>query len=247
MSGLFTGTIAGLIVGGATVVGALPILKKTAVQSNAWKGLNLDFAIGMMLAAAAFNLIAPAYKEGLGILPITVALLLGIFSIRFLSQTIHNFSQKTTDENTKRASLFVIAMMLHNFPEGLAAGVSLHSGVLNPLQGWSVILALVVQNLPEGLATAFAFKSMGMKKSSAFYAAALTGGMELLGGALGGSFRDISTSILPMTLAFAGGAMISVTLDEVFVKMRETKMKYLMDKSFISGFMIVLAMNALLN
>lgn len=247
MSGLVTGLIAGSIVGGATVVGAIPILKKAAVKSNIWKGLNLDFAIGMMLAAAAFNLIAPAYQEGLGVLPITLALLLGIFSIRFLSQIIHNFSQQNKDETTQRASLFVIAMMLHNFPEGLAAGVSLHSEVLNPLQGWSVIFALVVQNIPEGLATAFAFKSLGMKKSSAFFAAALTGGMELLGGAIGGGFRDISASILPMTLAFAGGAMISVTLDEVFVKMKETKMKYIIDKSFVSGFIVVLAMNALLN
>ena len=247
MSGLFTGIIAGSIVGGATVIGAIPILKKITVQSRSWKGLNLDFAIGMMLAAAAFNLIAPAYQEGLGILSITLALFLGIFSIRFLSQIIHNFSKKIADESTKRASLFVIAMMLHNFPEGLAAGVSLHSEVLNPLQGWSVIFALVVQNLPEGLATAFAFKSMGMKKTSAFYAAALTGGMELIGGALGGAFRDLSASILPMTLAFAGGAMISVTLDEVFVKMKETKMRYILNRSFVSGFMIVLAMNALLN
>lgn len=247
MSGLLTGLIAGAMVGGATILGALPILKKSKTSTNAWSGLNLDFAIGMMLAAAAFNLIAPAYREGDGVISVTLALGFGIISIRILSRLIHNSAQSHLDDSVRRASLFVIAMMLHNFPEGLAAGVSFHNQSLNALQGWSVIIALIVQNLPEGLATAFAFKSLGMNRSSAFLGAVVTGGMEIFGGMIGGSFREISSSILPLTLAFAGGAMISVTLDEIVLKLRETKMRYLADRSFISGIVAVLLMNALFN
>ncbi|MEN0059695.1 MAG: ZIP family metal transporter, partial [Bdellovibrio sp.] len=81
MSSASLGLIAGVITGASTMVGALPILKKESKGWNPWRSLNLDFAIGMMLAAAAFNLIGPAYQSASTVTGVSLALFLGIASI----------------------------------------------------------------------------------------------------------------------------------------------------------------------
>ncbi|MEN0059696.1 MAG: ZIP family metal transporter, partial [Bdellovibrio sp.] len=143
----------------------------------------------------------------------------------------------------RRALLFVTAMMLHNLPEGLASGAALSADSLSQANGWTVVGAIVFQNFPEGLATAAAFLSIGLSRRAAFAGAVLTGVMEILGGALGGLFASWTSASLPYILAFAGGAMISVTLEEIFVKIRETQMRYLWQKEFLMGALCVVLMN----
>lgn len=243
MGSMVMGLIAGLVTGLSTMIGALPVLKKTTTGWNPWRSLNLDFAIGMMLAAAAFNLIAPAYADSTsGTLTVSLALALGVVSIYGISHLIHSFSPNQSNHH-RRAWLFVTAMMLHNLPEGLASGAALSSQTLSVANGWTVVGAIVIQNFPEGLATAAAFLSIGLSRNAAFYGACMTGVMEILGGTAGGVFASITSASLPYILAFAGGAMISVTLEEIFAKMRETKMKYLMQKEFVLGAMSVVLMN----
>ncbi len=242
MGSALWGLIAGLITGASTIVGALPILAKQRKTWNPWKSLNLDFAIGMMLAAAAFNLIGPAYTTNPhGTLGISVALIFGIVSIYSLSHLIHLFSPTEWSQH-RRAWLFVTAMMLHNFPEGLASGAALSTHTSG---GWAVLGAIVFQNFPEGLATAAAFLSIGLSKKTAFMGAVLTGVMEIIGGGIGGLFSTYTTNSLPYILAFAGGAMISVTLEEVFAKLKETRMRYLIQREFIAGILSVILMNNL--
>lgn len=243
MTGLVAGIVAGLITGTSTIIGALPVLKKENRTWNPWRSLNLDFAIGMMLAAAAFNLIGPAYKSSPNSsVGVSLALALGIVSIYSLSHLIHRVSP-TQWSSHRRAWLFVTAMMLHNLPEGLASGAAISAGTLSTSNGWTVVGAIVFQNFPEGLATAAAFLSIGLSRRAAFFGAAMTGVMEILGGTLGGVFATITSASLPFILAFAGGAMISVTLEEVFVKARETKMRYLLQREFVAGALAVVVMN----
>lgn len=244
MSGLFAGVVAGLITGFSTIIGALPVLKKETKRAwNPWRSLNLDFAIGMMLAAAAFNLIGPAYKTSPnGYWGVSLALLLGVVSIYSLSHFIHRVSPQRGAVH-RRAWLFVTAMMLHNFPEGLASGAALSADSLSTTNGWTVVGAIVFQNFPEGLATAAAFLSVGFSRRAAFIGAAMTGVMEMLGGSLGGVFASFTSASLPFILAFAGGAMVSVTLEEIFVKARETKMRYLLQRQFLAGALAVVLMN----
>jgi ZIP family zinc transporter len=245
MSGLVAGIVAGLITGFSTIIGALPVLKKENRTWNPWRSLNLDFAIGMMLAAAAFNLIAPAYKSSPNsTIGVSLALALGIVSIYSLSHLIHTVSPDQWKSH-RRAWLFVTAMMLHNLPEGLASGAALSASAdtISASNGWTVVGAIVFQNFPEGLATAAAFLSIGLSRKASFWGAALTGLMEIIGGTLGGVFAAITSHSLPYILAFAGGAMISVTLEEVFVKARETKMRYLLQKQFVAGALAVVLMN----
>ncbi|MFS4457726.1 ZIP family metal transporter [Bdellovibrio sp. HCB2-146] len=240
MGSALWGLFAGLVTGLSTMLGALPILAKERKNWNPWKSLNLDFAIGMMLAAAAFNLITPAYSGAKGAMGVSLALALGVASIYSLSHLIHMFSPSEWKAH-RRAWLFVTAMMLHNLPEGLASGAALSAQNLSG--GWAVVGAIVFQNFPEGLATAAAFLSIGLSKRMAFAGACLTGVMEIIGGSLGGLFTAVTEQSLPYILAFAGGAMISVTLEEVFAKLKETQMKYLLQKEFVAGVLSVVLMN----
>lgn len=247
MGTTFLGIIAGLATGLATMIGALPILKNRTNSWSPWKNLNLDFAIGMMLAAAAFNLIGPAYQNSSQKeLQVTFALVLGIVSIYSLSHLIHFFSPKEWSVH-RRAWMFVTAMMLHNLPEGLASGAAVTAPGLSHSGGWTVVGAIIFQNFPEGLATAAAFLSIGMSKRKAFAGACLTGVMEILGGTAGGVFASATTTTLPYILAFAGGAMISVTLEEVTAKIKDMTFKYLLKKDFQMGVLSVLLVNWLTN
>lgn len=245
MDSAWYGVIAGLITGLSTMVGALPILKKETKNWNPWRSLNLDFAIGMMLAASAFNLIAPAYRSNKSMMGVSLAIALGVISIYSISHLIHNFSGSQIALH-KRAWLFVTAMMLHNLPEGLASGAALSADTLSHANGWTVVGAIVFQNFPEGLATAAAFLSIGFSRKKALYGACMTGVMEILGGAAGGAFAALTSSTLPYILAFAGGAMISVTLEEIFFKVKEVKIKYLWQREFILGAACVIIMNWLI-
>ncbi|WP_374033529.1 ZIP family metal transporter [Bdellovibrio bacteriovorus] len=242
MGSALMGLLAGGITGLSTMLGALPILKNKTTGWNPWRSLNLDFAIGMMLAAAAFNLIGPAYSSTHSSFGVSLALALGVASIYGLSHLIHSVSPSEWSVH-RRAWLFVTAMMLHNLPEGLASGAALSADSISAANGWTVVGAIVFQNFPEGLATAAAFLSIGMSRKVAFFGAALTGVMEILGGALGGIFTGITSASLPFILAFAGGAMISVTLEEIFAKMKETRMTYLWQKQFVAGALSVIVMN----
>jgi len=189
MGSALMGLIAGLVTGLSTMLGALPILKDSTKGWNPWRSLNLDFAIGMMLAAAAFNLIGPAYSNShTGTFGVSLALALGVVSIYGLSHMIHSISPAQWSLH-RRAWLFVTAMMLHNLPEGLASGAALSADSLSHANGWTVVGAIVFQNFPEGLATAAAFLSIGLSRKAAFFGACLTGVMEIFGGALGGIFK----------------------------------------------------------
>lgn len=243
MGSAWMGLLAGVITGLSTMVGALPILKKETKGWNPWRSLNLDFAIGMMLAAAAFNLIGPAYTSSKsGAFGVSLALVLGVVSIYGISHIIHSFSPSEWSLH-RRAWLFVTAMMLHNLPEGLASGAALSADSLSQANGWTVVGAIVFQNFPEGLATAAAFLSIGLSRKASLYGACLTGVMEILGGAAGGVFASLTSATLPYILAFAGGAMISVTLEEIFAKLKETKMRYLVQREFLMGAFCVVFMN----
>lgn len=243
MSGIIAGVVAGGITGLSTILGALPVLKKESRTWNPWRSLNLDFAIGMMLAAAAFNLIGPAYKSlPNSTLGVSLALALGVVSIYSLSHLIHRMSP-TQHSSHRRAWLFVTAMMLHNLPEGLASGAALSADTISAGNGWTVVGAIVFQNFPEGLATAAAFLSIGFSRKAAFFGAAMTGVMEIFGGTIGGIFANMTSASLPFILAFAGGAMISVTLEEIFAKARATKMMYLLERQFLAGALAVVLMN----
>lgn len=251
MNSLLLGALGGLISCLSTAAGALPSLFQRQGTKNPWKFVSLDFTLGMMLAASAFSLILPAYRsvswQALGgVLGVSLALLAGAVFIELLGSRMARL-QRTDhapiSQNMIRSWLFVTAMMIHNFPEGLASGASLN--VENLAAGWTLLASISLQNIPEGFMTALAFQTLGMTSRKAFFGALLTGLMELFGGILGGAVTVVTTQALPYMLAFAGGAMVYVSAKELWAQTQGHPEKALANKSFARGFLFMASMSLL--
>ena len=151
------GTISSLIAGLATVIGAIPVLFMKKELNEKSMDFLLGFAAGVMLSATMFSLIVPSLEQG-GILITIIGILTGSIGIdlfdRFAPQE-HFLKGHEGPEaaKLKKIWLFIIAITLHNFPEGMAVGVSFGGGMIS--NGISLALAIGLQNIPEGTATAF--------------------------------------------------------------------------------------------
>ena len=209
----------------ATTLGALPVLWMGSISSRTSNAM-LSFAAGVMLAATVFSLLLPGLElaeamleHRLGAaLAVVVALLAGGMSMGFVNRVLpHEHFLKghegPSGERLSRVWLFVLAIALHNFPEGLSIGVGSASGEARI--GLGVTIGIGLQNLPEGLAVAMALAALGYSRLYAFGIAMLTGAVELLGGMFGAGLLALSTTILPFALAFAAGTMLFVISDEV--------------------------------
>jgi len=225
MESIVIGALASLGAGLATVVGALPVLLPINLTQRV-QGIMLGFGGGVMLAATSFSLIMPgteaAVAQGLSqtnaaLIIVAGMLLGGVFlqlAHRFLPHE-HFFKGKENcrGNNLKRIWLFIAAITIHNFPEGLAVGVNF--GNNNISDGIPVALGIGLQNIPEGLVVAL---SLVAEKYSANYAlliTLLTGLVEPIGGLIGASVVSIANFILPWAMAFAAGAMLFVISDEI--------------------------------
>lgn len=208
------GLIAGLWIGGSTLLGVVLTLLRQGLPGT--KELpNMDFALGMMLAAAAFSLLLPAaqdsWSQGLGVFLVTLAMALtGALVMYFLGLLLSKGSA---------AMLFVLAMMLHNFPEGLAGGAAFVG--LPEFSSAGLMGAIMLQNIPEGFATVLAFRALGLSTKTAIAGGVLSAVVEVIGGGLGGAFVQQTQYALPGLLALAGGAMLQVTLRELFERFRQ--------------------------
>lgn len=209
-------------VGGATVVGAIIgfFFKKL---SHKYSDIILSFAAGIMLCAAVLGLIAPSLEyESISPIFITIA---GIFAGAALLHLIdkivphlHRISGsniETRGENNRidKVLLFVLAIGIHNLPEGIAAGVGFGTG--NNAEAMTIALGIALQNIPEGMVIIAPMLAAGMGKGKTFFIAALTGVVEVVGTFLGYYAVNLSTTILPFALAFAGGTMLYVISDEM--------------------------------
>ncbi len=218
----FTGALAA---GSMTAVGALPVLFGR-IPSARTADILLGFAAGVMLAASFFSLIIPALDiaeelYGAGVVPALIAvigILAGMGGVAALNHFLpheHFQSGREGPEGIalRRVWLFILAITIHNFPEGLAVGVGFGHG--NPAQGIPLAIGIGLQNAPEGLAVAVALIGVGYTRWRAFRIAALTGLIEPVGGLIGGAIVSLSEVLLPWGLAFAAGAMLYVISHEI--------------------------------
>lgn len=219
------GFLASLAAGLMTAVGAVPALFGREPNDRARDAL-LGFAAGVMLSASFFSLIVPSLEEakalfGGGAIPPLIAgvsILAGAAAIAGLNGAMPHEHFVTGRDHASAASLrriwlFVIAIALHNFPEGLAVGVGFAGG--EPVDGVPLAIGIGLQNAPEGLAVAVALIGEGYGRARAFAIAAATGLVEPLGGALGAGVVSLSEPLLPYGLAFAAGAMLFVISHEI--------------------------------
>ncbi len=225
MDVLLLGVLGSLAAGLMTTVGALPVLLGRTVSSRASDAL-LGFAAGVMLSASFFSLLIPAIERAEGLygnvlLAAAIAaggLLLGAAVVAFANEAVpHEHFTKGHEGPEAHALkgiwLFVIAITIHNFPEGLAVGVGFAGGDI--ADGSALAVGIGLQNAPEGLAVAVALLAQGYGRLYAFGVASLTGLVEPVGGLIGAAAASISTPVLPWALAFAAGAMIYVISHEI--------------------------------
>jgi ZIP family zinc transporter len=214
------GTTASLLAGLATAVGAAPVFFLARISDRIRVAL-LAFGGGVMLAASLFSLILPGFQaavsssDSVTYAGMTVAAGVGLGALfLYLSEDLVPHRQLATGtaglsaERLKRIWLFVAAITLHNFPEGLAVGVGFGEGDL--ARGGALALGIGLQNMPEGLVVALALAAAGYTRAKAWAAALASGLVEPVGGMLGAGVVTFAQPLLPWALAFAAGAMLLV-------------------------------------
>jgi len=210
----------------ATTVGALPALFVGSLPERTANAM-LAFAAGVMLAATVFSLLLPGLELAVpmfggpkpGAAAVVAAMLVGglaMFGVHRLLPHEHfekGHEGPGTRSRLARVWLFVFAIAVHNFPEGLSMGVGAASG--DERIGLGVTLGIGLQNLPEGFAVAMSLAALGYSRLQALGVAALTGLIEIAGALAGAGLLTVSQALLPLALAFAGGTMLFVISDEV--------------------------------
>ena len=208
-------------VGGATLIGAIIgfIFKNI---THKFSDVVLSFASGVMLAAAVLGLIIPSLEYGgkYGIIICIAGIFVGALSLNLIDKLVphlHRMVGEDIEEHKKseinKVLLFVLAIAIHNLPEGIAAGVGFGTGNT----GEAILIAggIALQNIPEGMVIIAPMLAAGISPKKTFLAASMTGVVEVVGTLIGYFAVSISTAILPFALAFAGGTMLYVISDEM--------------------------------
>ena len=237
-------------VGGATVLGSVLgfVFKKI---SHKFSDIVLAFAAGVMLCAAVVGLVLPSLEYG-GSMPLlvtVVGVLCGAVFLNILDKLVPHLhrlagaDQETHPENAKKLNkilLFVMAIAIHNLPEGIAAGVSFGTG--NNAHAFSIAVGIALQNIPEGMVIIAPMLAAGMSTKRTFLCALATGVIEVLGTFLGYFAVSVSAAVLPFALAFAGGTMLYVISDEMIPETHHEDARGV-TYSLMLGFCLMLTMD----
>ena len=203
-------------VGGATVFGALIgfIFKKI---SHKFSDIILSFGAGVMLSASILGLILPSldYSEKHGAIITVFGIIIGAVCIDLIEKLIPHTDKITNAENNniKKVMLFVLAIAIHNLPEGIAAGVGFGTGDIS--SAIMIAVGIALQNIPEGMVIIGPMLSVGISPRRTLFYAMLTGLIEIIGTFIGYFAVNVSGRILPIALSFAGGTMLYVISHEM--------------------------------
>jgi ZIP family zinc transporter len=260
--GVVQALFATLFTYGLTALGAGTVFFFKSINRKVLDGM-LGFAGGVMIAASFFSLLAPAiemaenaWEAGKG-LPSWAAAAIGFIlgggflrlSDRFLPH-LHIGSAESEGVKThwSRSVLLVLAITLHNIPEGLAVGVSFGAaaaGIPGAGIAGAVALALGIglQNFPEGAAVSIPLRRSGMSRFRAFFAGQASGIVEPLAGVLGAALVSSMQAILPYALSFAAGAMIFVVAEELIPEAYREGNDHIATSGLMLGFALMMALD----
>lgn len=244
-----------------TAAGAAVVFIFKGVKRK-WLDFMLGFTGGVMIAASFWSLLSPAiemseatYGPGLAWIPAAVGFGIGALFIYAIDQVLphlHINAKLSESEGMKttwdRTILLVLAITLHNIPEGLAVGVSFGAvamGFENFEIGAAIALALGIgiQNFPEGIAVSVPLKREGVSAKKSFWWGQLSAIVEPIAGVLGAVTVIFMQPILPYALSFAAGAMIYVVVEEVIPEAQQDKYADLATMGLISGFIVMMSLD----
>ncbi|MBE9178431.1 ZIP family metal transporter [Oculatella sp. LEGE 06141] len=250
--GLIGSTLAGLCTG----VGALPVLFLRRITQNT-QGIMLGFGAGVMLAATAFSLITPGIEaatedgtsETVAALIVSVGILLGGLFLWFANRFFpheHFFKGREGGNlsNLRRIWLFITAIAIHNFPEGLAVGVGFGGDSIS--NGVALTVGIGLQNIPEGLVVALSLLSEKYTKPEAIAISLLTGLVEPVGGLIGAGAVAIARPVLPIAMGFAAGAMLFVISDEIIPESHRLGLEKAATIGVMVGFVLMMFLDVAL-
>src|SRR5918995_7514408 len=208
----------------------------------------MGFAGGVMVAASCWSLLVPAIEAG-GVAASTGGLLAGAACIYVADQLLPHLHAEFPDEARiegprvawQRSTLLMLAMTLHNFPEGLAVGVSYGAGDVGAATALAIGIGL--QNVPEGLAIALPLRAAGMSRGRAFFWGQLSAAVEPVAGVIGAAIVLASSAFLPYGMAAAAGAMLYVVVEELLPETVRSGTPDVATLGFIVGFTIMMALD----
>lgn len=245
---------------GLTALGASVVFFFKTMNRTLLDGM-LGFTGGVMVAASYWSLLAPAIEmsEGEGftkVIPAAVGFLLGAFFLFGLDKALpHLHINFTQTEGVKspwqRTTLLVLAITLHNIPEGLAIGVlfgGVAAGIPEASIAGAVTLAIGIgiQNFPEGIAVSMPLRRMGMSRWKSFLYGQSSAAVEPVAAVIGAVAVTFFTPLLPYALAFAAGAMIFVVVEEVIPETQQENNTDIATLGFIGGFIVMMILDVAL-
>lgn len=244
-----------------TTLGAASVFFVRKALPRAFQRALTGFAAGVMVAAAVWGLIIPSMEQAspmgsLSFLPALVGLWLGFGFLMLLDKIVPHLHQNATCPegmpcSLKRSSMMVLAVALHNLPEGMAVGAVL-AGMLAGDAGISAAaavtlsLGIAIQNFPEGAIISIPLKEEGMSRPRAFLMGALSGVVEPLGAVLTLLAANLILPALPYLLAFAAGAMLYVVVEELIPEMSEGEHSHVGTVLFAVGFSVMMVLDVVL-
>lgn len=251
---LLLGLLGGMTIAALNAAGAAPVLLLRRV-SRKFNDVALGFAAGIMLAASFTSLILPGIELG-GLLPVVMGVILGAAAVTVGDRLVPHMHRVIGKEGRgtaklKAAWLFIIAITLHNMPEGLAVGIGFGSGEI--ASAVTLMLAIGLQNIPEGLSVAFSLleedlleEDRSQRRLRSFVVSALSGLVEIPMCILGVWGVTVASYILPYAMGFAGGAMIFVISDEIIPETHRLGHERLASYGLVIGLVVMLIMDVVL-
>lgn len=219
------------------------------------------FAAGVMVSASVWSLLIPAMEQGAdmgkgAVIPAAVGFWLGILFLLILDRLIPHLHRNTEQpEGVKsgfgRTTMMLLAVTLHNIPEGMAVGVVYAgfltgNGEITAAGALALSLGIAIQNFPEGAIISMPLRAEGMKKGQAFLSGVLSGIVEPLGAVLTILAAQFVVPALPYLLSFAAGAMIYVVVEELIPEMSAGKHSNIGTVSFALGFSVMMVLDVVL-
>ena len=245
---------------GTALGAACVFFLKKGLGDRVQRGLT-GFASGVMVAASIWSLLIPAMEQSAGVggwafLPAVTGFWAGILFLLGLDHLIphlHQRSQQAEGPRTQlqRSTMMVLAVTLHNIPEGMAVGV-VYAGLLSGegqitmMAALALSLGIAIQNFPEGATISMPLRSEGMGKAKAFAGGVLSGVVEPVGALLTILAAGLVVPALPYLLSFAAGAMLYVVVEELIPEMSQGEHSNVGTLAFALGFTLMMALDVAL-
>ena len=244
---------------GTALGSALVFFMKKELNSKIQKMLS-GFAAGVMVAASVWSLLIPSMemvsdRGKLSFIPAAVGFCIGMIFLLILDKTVPHMHLDETEEGPKsklqKTTMMVLAVTLHNIPEGMAVGVlyagwASGSAQISQAGALSLALGIAIQNFPEGAIISMPLHSRGLSKAKSCWYGVLSGIVEPIAGLLTILLSSLVMSVLPYFLSFAAGAMIYVVVEELVPEMAEGEHSNWGTITFMLGFALMMILDVAL-